>query len=51
MTCDQTLFTQAAISFIGVLNECSYFFEVRTASACPTIKQQALGPISIFGVM
>jgi len=51
MTCDRELLLPAAVSFVGVLNECSYFFEVRTASACPTVKQQALGPISIFGVM
>lgn len=51
LMCDRELFQKASISFVGQANECAYFFEVRTASACPTVKAQALGPISVFGIM
>ena len=40
-----------AISFVGQVNHCGYFFEVRSSAACPTVGTQALGPISVFGIM
>ncbi|KAL7267196.1 Cation-independent mannose-6-phosphate receptor CI-MPR [Rhizina undulata] len=51
LLCDREQFQKASISFVGHANECAYFFEVRTASACPTFKAQALGPISVFGLI
>lgn len=39
------------ISFVGQVNHCGYFFEVRSSAACPTVATQALGPISVFGIM
>jgi len=39
------------ISFVGQVNHCGYFFEVRSSAACPTVGTQALGPISVFGIM
>ncbi|ODV63012.1 Mrl1p, partial [Ascoidea rubescens DSM 1968] len=37
--CDKELLTKASISFVGVLNDCDYFFEVRTSHACVTSKK------------
>lgn len=51
LMCDRDMLQKAAVSFVGQANECAYFFEVRTASACPTVKIQALGPVSVFGIM
>lgn len=51
LMCDREMFQKASISFVGQANDCAYFFEVRTASACPTFKAQTLGPISVFGIM
>ncbi|KAG0131535.1 mannose-6-phosphate receptor binding domain-containing protein [Tuber indicum] len=39
------------ISFVGEVNECGYFFEVRSSAACPTAGTQALGPVSVFGII
>jgi len=39
------------ISFVGQVNHCGYFFEVRSSAACPTVATQALGPISVFGII
>ncbi|CUS11152.1 unnamed protein product [Tuber aestivum] len=39
------------ISFVGEVNECGYFFEVRSSAACPTVGTQALGPVSVFGII
>ncbi|RPA93868.1 mannose 6-phosphate receptor domain-containing protein [Choiromyces venosus 120613-1] len=39
------------ISFVGAVNHCGYFFEVRSAAACPTVRTQALGPVSVFGII
>ncbi|EPS42832.1 hypothetical protein H072_3215 [Dactylellina haptotyla CBS 200.50] len=50
-TCDRELIGPATISFVGQQNECSYWFDVRTSSACATVKQQPLGPVSIFSIM
>ncbi|KAH8153224.1 uncharacterized protein LAJ45_02811 [Morchella importuna] len=51
LMCDRDMLQKAAVSFVGQANECAYFFEVRTASACPTVKIQALGPVSVFGII
>jgi len=49
--CDREVFQRAAISFVSAPNDCSYFFDVRTAYACPTVQLQAAGPFAIFGVI
>jgi len=49
--CDQDISSEAAISFTGQLNECSYFFQVRTLWACPTIQETDVSPLAIFGIM
>jgi cation-dependent mannose-6-phosphate receptor len=50
LLCDRDLATPV-ISFVGQADDCAYFFEVRTAAACPTVPSQALGPVSVFGIM
>ena len=45
---------KAAVSFVGASpDECTYFFEVRSAAACAGIdkKEQSLGPAGVFGVI
>lgn len=39
-TCDRALAQKAAVSFVGSPDNCSYFFEVRTMSACATVAQE-----------
>jgi hypothetical protein len=52
LMCDHEAFTKPSVAFVGQINECAYFFEVRTAAACATINQaQALGPAAVFGAM
>lgn len=51
-TCDKEIMAKASVSFIGVLNDCDYFFEVRTAHACITPKKaDDLAAIWIFMFM
>ncbi|KAH3678514.1 hypothetical protein WICMUC_001531 [Wickerhamomyces mucosus] len=38
-TCDKEILQKAQVSFVGVLHDCDYFFEVRTVHACPTARQ------------
>lgn len=47
-TCDRDQIGPAPISFVSQHNECSYWFDVRTSSACATVKQQPLGPVAVF---
>ncbi|EWC44023.1 hypothetical protein DRE_01375 [Drechslerella stenobrocha 248] len=49
--CDRDLLVPATISFVSQKYDCSYWLEVRTPSACATNKPQALGPVSIFGII
>jgi len=52
LMCDHEAFTKPSVAFVGQINECAYFFEVRTAAACATINQaQALGPAAVFGAI
>lgn len=45
----------ATLSFVGSMDECSYFFEVRSSAACGGIAVDpnagGLGPGGVFGVM
>ena len=46
--------SQATISFVGTMDSCTYFFEVRTSAACGAASapnNQGLGPAGVFGVM
>lgn len=46
--------SQATASFVGTMDECTYFFEVRSSAACGGIAMsdgQGLGPGGVFGVM
>ncbi|EGW35063.1 uncharacterized protein SPAPADRAFT_133026 [Spathaspora passalidarum NRRL Y-27907] len=49
-TCDREMMnSKASISFVGQMNNCSYFFEVRSHHACPTAaKTNETGAIWIF---
>ncbi|KAM5473685.1 Cation-independent mannose-6-phosphate receptor CI-MPR [Microsporum audouinii] len=53
--CDRDLVTPAAtFSFVGSLDSCSYFFEVRTAAACGGVASSTdggVGPAGIFGII
>ena len=41
------------VSYVGSVDECTYFFEARSTAACATTKvaNQPLGPGSVFGIM
>lgn len=53
--CDRDLSNPAAtISFVGTMDSCSYFFEVRSAAACGGIAantESGVGPVGVFGIM
>ncbi|KAB8078563.1 mannose-6-phosphate receptor binding domain-containing protein [Aspergillus leporis] len=53
--CDRDAPThQATASFVGTMDQCTYFFEVRSSAACGGIAPadgQGLGPAGIFGVI
>jgi cation-dependent mannose-6-phosphate receptor len=45
---------QAIVSFVGSMDSCTYFFEVRSAAACGGVAmapEGGLGPGGVFGVM
>ena len=47
--CDREITTKAQISYIGNLNNCAYFFEVRSVYACPTSnKTNEINVVGIF---
>lgn len=47
--CDREIMTRASASFVGSVNDCSYFFEVRSHHACPTAaKEDNLAVLWIF---
>lgn len=47
--CDREILAKAQVSFVGVLHDCDYFFEVRTVHACATAhKSDDLAVIWIF---
>lgn len=46
--------SQAAVSFVGTMDSCTYFFEVRSFAACGGVAvapEGGLGPAGVFGVM
>ncbi|OOF97415.1 hypothetical protein ASPCADRAFT_206245 [Aspergillus carbonarius ITEM 5010] len=47
--------SQATVSFVGTMDQCSYFFEVRSSAACgataPTPDNPGLSPGGVFGVI
>lgn len=53
--CDrEALNAQATLSFVGSMDSCTYFFEVRSSAACGGIAmapEGGLGPAGVFGVM
>jgi cation-dependent mannose-6-phosphate receptor len=55
LSCDrEPLSPKAAISFVGASpDECTYFFEARSAAACggANLDNQAVGPAGVFGLM
>lgn len=38
--CDREMMSKARVSYLGSMNNCSYFFEVRTVHACATANEQ-----------
>lgn len=46
---------QATASFVGTLDSCTYYFEIRSSAACGGIavspNSGGLGPAGVFGVM
>ena len=46
--CDREITTKAQISYIGSLQNCSYFFEVRSVHACPTSNKS--NEINVLGI-
>ncbi|KAF7630370.1 putative vacuolar sorting receptor [Aspergillus flavus] len=45
---------QATASFVGTMDQCTYFFEVRSSAACGAVAPadgQGLGPAGVFGVI
>lgn len=54
MLCDRDpLAPQLTLSFVGSLDECTYFFEGRSAAACATLNKTkgSLNPGGVFGVI
>lgn len=55
MLCDKDpMAPQLALSFVGTLDECSYFFEGRSNAACATANTSSggsLNPGGVFGVI
>ncbi|KAL2360090.1 hypothetical protein RJZ56_007048 [Blastomyces dermatitidis] len=52
--CDRDLVSPAAsVTFVGTLDSCTYFFEVRSAAACGGVARTegGLGPAGVFGVI
>ncbi|GIK02449.1 cation-independent mannose-6-phosphate receptor CI-MPR [Aspergillus viridinutans] len=53
--CDRdALSHQAIASFVGTMDQCTYFFEVRSSAACGSIGHangEGLGPAGVFGVI
>ncbi|KAN0079745.1 Mannose-6-phosphate receptor binding domain containing protein [Elaphomyces granulatus] len=53
--CDRdSLSAQALISFVGTMDSCTYFFEVRSSAACGGVASapgEGLGPAGVFGVI
>ncbi|KAI5287890.1 Cation-independent mannose-6-phosphate receptor CI-MPR [Ascosphaera aggregata] len=53
--CDRDMIgPPATVSFVGTLDECSYFFEVRSSAACGGVAAPAeggLSPAGVFGVI
>lgn len=45
--------SQAAVSFVGTMDSCTYFFEVRSPAACGIAGSPdgGLSPGAIFGIM
>lgn len=46
--CDKEISTKAQISFIGSMNNCSYFFEVHSIHACPTSHKS--NDVNVLGI-
>lgn len=46
---------QATVSFVGTMDSCSYYFEVRSSAACGGIavdpNSGGMSPAGVFGVM
>lgn len=46
---------QATASFVGTLDSCTYWFEIRSSAACGGVAASpnsgGLGPAGVFGVM
>ena len=53
--CDRDLVSpRATVSFVGTMDSCSYYFEVRSAAACggvATNSDGGVGPAGVFGIM
>ncbi|KAF7163960.1 hypothetical protein CNMCM5623_008621 [Aspergillus felis] len=53
--CDRdALSHQAIASFVGTMDHCTYFFEVRSSAACGSVGHangEGLGPAGVFGVI
>lgn len=54
--CDRdALPNQATPSFVGTMDSCTYYFEIRSSAACGGIagdpSASGLGPAEVFGVM
>lgn len=53
LLCDSDPLAKTSISFVAAVDDCTYFFEGRSPSACGGVHQetQALGPGGVFGVI
>jgi cation-dependent mannose-6-phosphate receptor len=53
LLCDSDPLAKTSISFVAAVDDCTYFFEGRSASACGGIHvaKQALSPGGVFGVI
>lgn len=50
---DEPTAPKVSLAFLGSMDECSYFFELRSPFACPAVNvaKQQVGPSGVFGLM
>lgn len=50
--CDHEAYSKPSVAFVGQFDDCAYFFEVRTSTACAKIKPaETVAPVAVFGIM
>ncbi|TGZ85676.1 mannose 6-phosphate receptor domain-containing protein [Ascodesmis nigricans] len=52
LMCDHEAYSKPSVAFVGQFNDCAYFFEIRTSTACAKIKPaETVAPVAVFGII